>query len=106
MSDYAVTLARASRPAGAETDDFIKNFVEWGAGPRASQYLVLGSKVRALLRGNASPSCEDVRAVASSVLSHRVIPNYNATGEGITAAQIIEHLLKTVAEPSYREAGD
>ncbi len=101
--DYAVSLARASRPhEGAATSQFIRDYVEWGAGPRASQYLVLAAKVRALLRGEPAPHSSDVRAVAQAVLGHRIIPNYNATGEGITATEIIARLLADVKEPDYR----
>jgi MoxR-like ATPase len=100
-----VSLARASRPKSADADAYIKDFVEWGAGPRASQYLVLAGKVRALLNGRPSPSADDIRAVAMPIFGHRIIPNYNATGEGVGATQLVEHLLKTVKEPSYKGAG-
>jgi MoxR-like ATPase len=105
VTDYAVSLARASRPKSPDADAYIKDFVEWGAGPRASQYLVLAGKVRALLNGRPSPSADDIRAVAMPIFGHRIIPNYNATGEGVGATQLVEHLLKTVKEPSYKGAG-
>ena len=101
VTDYAVTLARASRPKVEGADAYIREYVEWGAGPRASQYLVLAAKVRALLNGKPSPSAADIRAVAVPIFAHRVIPNYNATGEGVTSVKIVEHLLATVKEPSY-----
>jgi MoxR-like ATPase len=87
---------------GAEADPFVREYVEWGAGPRASQYLTLGAKALALLHGKPSPSTVEVRTVAPSVLQHRVIPNYKATGEGISSLQIVERLLKTAKEPDYR----
>ena len=99
---YAVDLATASRPSGAGASAYIKHNVEWGAGPRASQYLVLGAKSLALLDGRPTPTCEHVRRVAMSVLRHRIIPSYNATGEGIGAGQIVEYLLKQVKEADYR----
>jgi MoxR-like ATPase len=101
--EYAIDLARASRPGETGADVYIKEYVEWGAGPRASQYLVLGAKALALLKGKPAPSCEEVRAVALPVLQHRVIPNYNATGEGITSQTIVERLTKIVKEADYRK---
>ena len=100
--EYAVDLARASRPGEDRQNAFVNEYVEWGAGPRASQYLVLGAKALALLDGRPSPSCDDVRTIVRPVLEHRVLPNYKAAGEGITPVQIIESLLKSVKEPDYR----
>jgi MoxR-like ATPase len=100
--EYAVDLARASRPNADKQNAFVNEYVEWGAGPRASQYLVLGAKALALLDGRPSPSSDDVREIARPVLEHRVLPNYKAAGEGITPAQIIESLLINVKEPDYR----
>jgi len=92
---YAVRLARASR--GREgAPDFVKQWVSWGAGPRASQYLVLGAKTRAVLLGRFAPGIEDVKAVAPSVLRHRIVTNFTAEAEGIKPERIIEDLLKTV----------
>ncbi len=102
VASYAVDLARASRPEEAGAGKFIKNYVEWGAGPRASQYLILGAKTRALMKGKAAPSCVEVREAAMAVLQHRVIPSYNATGEGIDTAAIVAQLLRLVKEPDYR----
>jgi MoxR-like ATPase len=96
--DYAVRLARASRPGQDGALDFVKSWVSWGAGPRASQYLVLGAKARAVLRGELTPSCEDVRAVATSVLRHRILTNFSAEAEGITTPDLIRRLLETVPE--------
>ena len=92
--DYAVRLSVASRPGRG--DEFIDSFVNWGAGPRASQYLILGSKARAVLRGTTNVSKNDVSALAGPVLRHRIIQNFNAEAEGITAERIISHLLDSV----------
>ena len=89
---YAVRLARASRP-GPDTEKFVRDWVSWGAGPRAAQYLVLGAKARAALHGRPTPGVEDARAVAASVLRHRIIPNFNAEADGITSLDIIAKLL-------------
>ena len=92
---YAVRLARATR--GREgAPDFVKQWVTWGAGPRASQFLVLGAKTRAVLMGRFAPGIEDVKAVAPSVLRHRIISNFTAEAEGIKPERIIEDLLKAV----------
>ena len=100
---YAVRLARATRggsSAGAtvtsETPEFVRQWVSWGAGPRASQYMVLGAKARAVLRGRFAPGIEDVQAVAPAVLRHRVITNFSAEAEGIRPERLIEDLLKSV----------
>jgi MoxR-like ATPase len=92
--DAVLKLVHASRPDAVEADEYVRNYVAWGAGPRASQNLVRAAKALALLRGNPAASLEEVRDVARPVLRHRVIPNYNATGEGITAEQIVEKLLE------------
>jgi len=95
VNRYAVRLARASRPeAGAS--EFVRRWVQWGAGPRASQYLSLGARVRAALHGNEVPSLEDVRAVAPAVLGHRVLVNFQAEAERIDARAVVQHLLETV----------
>ena len=91
--DYILKLVQASRPASAGADDYIKQYVAWGAGPRASQNLTRAAKAMALLRGNPAASVEEVVQVAKPVLRHRIIPNYNATGEGISVETIVEHLL-------------
>jgi MoxR-like ATPase len=95
---YAVNLVRQTRPA--QTDhSFIRDWVSWGAGPRASQYLVLGAKSRAILHGRPTPSSEDIRQVAISVLRHRVLPNFTAEADGVAVPAIIEKLLAAVPEP-------
>ncbi len=92
--DYALQLVNASRPTSAAAGDYVKKYVEWGGGPRASQNLTRAAKAMALLRGNTMASTEDIREVAKPVLRHRIIPNYNATGDGVSVEDIIDHLLK------------
>ena len=94
---YAVRLARASRP-GEHAAPFIRDWVSWGAGPRAAQYLVLGAKAKAALSGRPTPSADDVKAVAPAVLRHRIIPNFTAEADGISSLEIIAKLLE--ATPS------
>lgn len=89
-----VELSHRTRPNSEMADAFIKKYVAWGAGPRASQSLARASKALALLRGQSAASVAEVKATAAAVLRHRVIPNYNATGEGITVENIVEHLLE------------
>jgi MoxR-like ATPase len=93
---HAVELARRSRPKSPGAPDFIDRYLAWGAGPRASQYLVLAAKARAILGGRFAAEVEDVRAVSRPVLRHRLIPNFHAEAEGIDSAQIVERLLETV----------
>ena len=97
--NYAVDLARATRPNRPESPSFINEWLTWGAGPRAGQYLILGAKARAVLRGRFNVSCEDVRQIAPAVLRHRIFTNFNADAEGIDADSIVEKLLGTVREP-------
>ena len=94
--DYVLKLVQASRPEVSGAESFIKKYVAWGAGPRASQNLVRAAKSLALLSMNPSISIEDIRKSALPVLRHRIIPNYNAVGEGITVEDIISHLLENV----------
>jgi MoxR-like ATPase len=91
---YAVELVRRSRPSDPMASDFVREFVTWGAGPRASQYLILGGKTRAILDGRYAVAVEDVRALARPILQHRLIPNFHAEAQGIRSAQIIERLLE------------
>jgi len=93
---YAVKLARASRPQGSEALSFVKEWVEWGAGPRASQYLILASKARAVMNQRYVASVEDIRAVIPSILRHRIITNFRAQAEGINSLRVVEHLLEEV----------
>ena len=90
---FIVDLVHRTRPADPLGDEYIRNYVEWGAGPRAAQYLTLAAKALAVLRGNPAASEEEVRTVARPVLRHRIIPNYNATGDGIDVEAILDHLL-------------
>ncbi len=94
VAAYAVHLARATRPQAEEAPPHVRNYVSWGAGPRASQYLVLGAKAGAALRGEPVPNLEDVRAVAHAVLAHRIVPNFEAEADGVAARQIIDELLQ------------
>ncbi|MCC6311631.1 MAG: MoxR family ATPase [Trueperaceae bacterium] len=92
---YAMALARQTRVHTGKVPDFVKQWVSWGAGPRASQYLILGAKARAVLRGRYYVSTEDVVAVAKPVLRHRVITNFSAEAEGINTDKIVEKLIET-----------
>ena len=98
-SPYAVRLVSASRPATPSAPDFINKWVTWGASLRASQFLILGGKARAILRGRYNVSCEDVRAVAPAVLRHRVLLNFQAEAEKIDSDQVIKQLIEVVPEP-------
>lgn len=91
--EYAVGLSSATRPDSDRAKDVTREYVAWGAGPRASQYLVLGAKAHAAMRGKFSPDKEDVLAIAKPVLRHRVVKNYKAEAEGVTVENIIEQLV-------------
>jgi MoxR-like ATPase len=91
--EYAVKLASKTRPGGAMATSEVNNFLSWGAGPRASQYLVIGAKCHAALKGKYSPDIEDVQAVAVPVLRHRIVRNYKAEAEGYTTEKLIASLL-------------
>ena len=93
---YAMQFTRLSRNRGPDTPEFVKKYVSWGAGPRASQYLVLGAKARAVLHGRPYASTEDVRAVALPVLRHRLMTNFNAEAEGIRPDNIIQRLIELI----------
>jgi len=98
VASYATSLARASRPKGDESPGFVKEWVAWGAGPRAGQYLVLGAKARAVLHGRFNVSCDDVRAVAAPVLRHRIFTNFNADSEGVAVEDVVGRLIREVPE--------
>ncbi len=90
--EYAVTLASKTRPNTALAPEMVNEYISWGAGPRASQYLVLGAKCHAAIQGKYSPDIEDVHAIAKYVLRHRIVRNYKAEAEGINEEKIIEGL--------------
>ena len=94
--DYAVRLVRSTRPKDKHAPDYIRQWMNWGAGPRASQTLILGSKARAILDGRYAVSIEDIKALAYPALRHRIILNFHAEAEGITTNQVISKLLETV----------
>jgi len=91
---YAVKLASKTRPGTKEAHGFANDYLTWGAGPRASQYLIIGAKCNAVINGKYSPDIEDVKAVAVSVLRHRIVRNYKAEADGIKVEKIIEELVK------------
>ncbi len=91
--EYAVRLVSKTRPDNSLSNEFVKNYLDWGAGPRASQNLILAAKANAAFNGKFSPDIEDVQAVATGILRHRIIKNYKADAEGITEEMIIEKLL-------------
>jgi MoxR-like ATPase len=93
--NYAIRLVRATRDGTVKS---IRDYVSWGAGPRAGQHLVLGSKVRAILHGRPTPSCEDIRQIVRPVLRHRIVTNFNADADGVTTDDIAATLLDEVNE--------
>ena len=98
---YALKLARSTRPGRDGSPEFIDSWVSWGAGPRATQYLILGAKARAILYGRYCALNEDIRAVAATVMRHRIVTNFNAESEGISTDHIVERLLKSI--PAAKE---
>ena len=92
--EFAVRLATRTRPKLDEAPKFVKDWLSWGAGPRASQYLILGAKTRALLSGRHTPDIDDVRQLAGPVLRHRIVPNFNAEADGVSAIDIVDRLVK------------
>ena len=101
---YAMKFARLTRKEKGEVPDFIRDYVTWGAGPRATQNLVLGAKARAVLHGRYYVSCEDIRAVAIPVLRHRIITNFNAEAEGIKPEHIVKRLAEIIPRDPNEEA--
>lgn len=93
--EYAVDLVSATRPESDQAPDFIKEWIDWGAGPRASQYLILGAKAKAVLDGRPTPDISDIRALARPVMRHRVLPNFNAEAEGVSTDDILKKLLES-----------
>ena len=98
---YALKLARSTRPGRDGSPEYINSWVSWGAGPRATQYLTLGAKARAILYGRYCALTEDIRAVAAPVMRHRIVTNFNAESEGISTDHIVERLLKSI--PAAKE---
>ena len=96
--EHAVNLVSATRPGFEEAPEFIKQSIEWGAGPRASQYLILGAKAKAALDGNPTPNIDDVNALVIPILRHRVLPSFNAEAEGLKIENILEKLVDTVTK--------
>ncbi|HEV3204893.1 MAG TPA: MoxR family ATPase [Gemmataceae bacterium] len=101
---YAMKFTRLTRKSKGEVPAFIREYVTWGAGPRASQYLVLGAKARAVLHGRYYVSCEDIRAVAGPVLRHRIITNFNAEAEGIKPDEIVRRLAEMIPRDPKEDA--
>ena len=95
---YAKKIVRSSRPDQPEAPEFVKNWVSWGAGPRASIYLIIAGKARAILRGQFHVSPEDVSAVALPVLRHRIACNFTAQAEGVTSDTVVQRLLETISK--------
>ena len=100
VTRYAVNLVNTSRPGTPEAPDFVNRWVTWGGSLRASQFLVLAGKARAILHGRVNVSCEDIRAMAQPVLRHRILLNFQAESEKVDSDQVIKKLVETVPEPS------
>ena len=94
--EYAASLIRATRPEEEEAPEWVKKYMSWGAGPRASLNLILAGKSRAALRGRCHVAIEDIQAVALPILRHRIIPNFAARSEGMTSDSLVERLLKEI----------
>jgi len=100
---YATRLVRSTRPKSEGALDFIKQYVTWGCGPRAAQFLILGAKARAILQGRPNVSCVDVRALVPPVFRHRIYTNFAADAEGVTPIDLIKRLVETVKEPGQKD---
>lgn len=103
VARFAVSLVRASRPSEPQAPAVVRDWVAWGAGPRAGQYLVLGGKARAILHGRYAVTCDDIRALAAPVLKHRIIVNFRAEAEGVDSMTIIQQLLAAVHEEGAKK---
>jgi len=99
LVEYAVKLVRTTRPTEPDAPDFVKNWVNWGAGPRASQYLILAAKTRAILDGRPTPGPEDIRFAAYPVLRHRIVTSFNAEADGVDSLEVIKKSLEIVKTP-------
>mgnify|MGYP001558882331 FL=1 len=93
--EYCVSLVRSTRPSDAIAPEFVKEFIEWGAGPRASQYIIKGAKARALVNGRTCIEKEDIRSIAPMVLYHRIMMKFHASAQKITVSDIIKRLLES-----------
>ena len=91
--EYAVNLVAKTRPNSEKTADIVRDYIEWGAGPRASQYLIIAAKCNAAIKGKYSPDIEDVKDIAVPILTHRMVKNYKAEAEGISINKIIKEIL-------------
>jgi len=98
LVEYAVDLVRTTRPPEKSAPDFVRNWVNWGAGPRASQYLILAAKTKAILEGRPTPGPEDIRFAAYPVLRHRIVTSFNAEADGVDTMEIIKRILERVKE--------
>ena len=106
VARFALALARQTRPNREDAPAFIRDYVSWGAGPRASQYLVLGGKARAVIQGRFYVSEDDIQAVAYPVLRHRILTNFNAEAEGVKPDEIVRRLIEHVGQTIDRSPGD
>ncbi|UCG57359.1 MAG: AAA family ATPase [Phycisphaerales bacterium] len=97
---YGIRLARATRPSDPLASPMVKKYLKWGAGPRSGQYMTLGAKAKALIKGRITPGFEDVRDVSKLVLRHRVIPNFNAEADGVSVEQILDDVVEHVPLPT------
>lgn len=95
--EFAVRLSTSTRPRSSSAPKFVRDWLSWGAGPRASQYMVLGAKTRSLLTGRTTPDIDDIRAMALPVLRHRIVPNFNAEADGVTSSDIVQRLVQETA---------
>ena len=100
--DFVLDLVRATRPTEPDASAYVKEMLSWGAGPRASQQLVLAGKVRALLRGRTHVTLDDIEALAAPALRHRLVPTFHAEAEGITVDHIVAELLRTVKKDAAK----
>jgi MoxR-like ATPase len=97
--EYCVRLGRATRPHDPLATEMVKKYIKWGGGPRAAQYMTLGAKARALIKGRVTPSFDDVKIVSKLVLRHRIIPNFNAEADGVSVENILDDLVQHVPLP-------
>ncbi len=102
---YAIRLTRATRTKTEDAPDFINEWISWGAGPRAGQYLIMGGKARAILDGRTYVTCDDILAVAKPVLRHRIVTNFNAEAQGISSDDVVDRLLKHIPKPTEPARG-